>query len=122
MSYEFYKILHLISMSLLFIGLTGVATLRWAVGVEMPASLRKTFMIFHGVALLVILVTGFGLAARLNYFAALPGWIYGKLAIWLFFGGAIALAKRKGHVGWPLLILFSGVFGLAAWLAVTKPF
>ena len=122
MSYESYKILHLISLSLLFIGLTGVATLRWAVGPDMPAPIRKTFMIFHGVALLLILITGFGLAARLDYFASFPGWIWAKLVIWLFFGGAAALAKRKGHVGWPLLILFSGVFGLAAWLAVVKPF
>lgn len=121
MSYEFYKVLHIVGVLMVFSGLVGVLALRMT-GTELPARPRRLFFLYHGVGLLVVLVAGFGLAARMGYFQSLPNWVWAKLGIWLILGGAIALAKRRGQLGGPLLTAFLAIGGLAAWLAITKPF
>lgn len=120
MSYEFYKVLHLAGILMTFCGLAGVLALRMA-GPDLPSA-RKLFFLTHGVGLVIALVGGFGLAARLNMFAQLPIWVWAKIVIWVLLGGAIALAKRRGQIGTPLLVLFIGLGITAAWLAVNKPF
>lgn len=121
MSYEFYKVLHLAGLMLLFFGLSGALTLKMA-GVQFTGSVKKLAMITHGVGMLFMLVGGFGLLARLGIIGAFPGWVHAKLTIWVLLGAAIALAKRKGHIGWPLMVLFIGLGTTAAWLAIVKPF
>ena len=83
---------------------------------------RKWSAMFHGIGLLVTLVAGFGLLAKLGYMAALPGWAVAKLVIWLILGGLPALIYRKPKLAklfWVLILAFAGT---AAWLATTKPF
>ena len=91
------------------------------IGAEVNGPAKKFSFIAHGIGLFLILLSGFGLLARLGLVRELPGWIYLKLAIWLYFGVAIALIKRKGHLGWimylPMLLIFIG----AAYLGVSKP-
>lgn len=121
MSYEFYKVLHLAGLFLLFSGLAGILAARMIVP-EIPARPRRLFFLAHGLGLLIMIVAGFGLAARLGYMQSFPLWLWAKIVIWLILGGGIALAKRRGHVGGPLLTLFVGLGATAAWLAVMKPF
>jgi hypothetical protein len=121
MSYEFYKILHVSGLMLLFFGLSAALTLKMA-GATFTGSVKKMALITHGVGLLFMLVGGFGLLARLGFMGNIPGWAYAKLGIWVLLGGAAALAKRKGQIGWPLVVLFVGLGTTAAWLAVAKPF
>ena len=121
MSYEFYKIMHVTGFIMVFLGLAGILALRMS-GPTLSPRPYRLFMITHGVGLLLAFVAGFGLAARLNMFGHLPMWVWGKIAIWLVLGGAIALAKRKGQIGTPILVLFVGLACTAAWLAITKPF
>jgi hypothetical protein len=113
MSYNTYKLIHLIGIFTLFLGF-GVAIgsdktkARWAAPV-------------HGVALLFILVAGFGMLARLGFHGALPGWAIGKLLIWLILGAAISFAKRKlmpVSILIPLLLVLAGTAG---YLALWKP-
>lgn len=120
-SYEVYKILHVTGFIMVFMGLAGVMAMKLVTN-EIPARARRLFMLVHGLGMLVALVAGFGLAARLQMFQNLPGWVYAKIAIWLVLGGGVALAKRRGQVGWPLIVLFVGLGCTAAWLAITKPF
>lgn len=120
MSYEFYKILHLCGLMLLFFGLSSALTLKMA-GVAFTGSVKKMAFITHGVGLFIMLVGGFGLLARLGMMS-MPNWAIAKLVIWILLGGAIALAKRKGQIGWPLMVLFVALGTTAAWLAITKPF
>ncbi|MFP5520527.1 MAG: hypothetical protein ACLGGX_11530 [Bdellovibrionia bacterium] len=78
--------------------------------------------ILHGVGLALILISGFGMAARLGLVSGLPGWIHAKLAIWVLLGAGIALAKRKGAIGWPVAVLLMGLGTTAAYIAINKPF
>lgn len=121
MSYQTYKLIHFAGLMLLFFGLSGVLTLKMA-GVAMTGAAKKMAFVTHGIGMFLLLLGGFGLLARLGMVSGLPGWAIGKLVIWFILGGCIALAKRKGHVGWPLMILFVGLGLTAAWLALMKPF
>ena len=121
MSYEAYKIIHLVSIILLFSGLVGILAIRMSGGV-LEGKVKSLVFASHGVGLLVLLISGFGLLARLNLTHAIPGWVFGKMGIWLILGGSVALVKRKGHIGWPLFISLIGIFTVAAYLAVMKPF
>ena len=121
MSYEVYKIIHLVAIVLLFSGLIGLLTVQMSGGV-LTGKVKSMVFISHGVGLIVLLISGFGLAARLGLVAGLPSWIYAKLAIWFILGGAISLVKRKGIIGWPLFISLIAVFTIAAVIAILKPF
>lgn len=121
MSYEFYKLIHLIGIVLLFSGLTGLLIVKMSQG-QLAGQTKKLIFISHGTGLLLILISGFGLLARLSMFSNLPHWVYGKLLIWLMLGGAIAYLKRKGELGWPLFITLIGIFSVAGYFALFKPF
>lgn len=113
MSYEFYKILHLIGLVTLYISLGALAYI--------SLEKRKPFMILHGVSAFVMLVAGFGLLARLGMARDMGSWVYAKILIWLVLGATPVLLKRKPQLAMPVT-LFSIVLGaLAAYLAIMKP-
>lgn len=86
-------------------------------------SAKKALAIIHGVGMTFLLVGGFGMLARLGIVhGGLPGWVYAKLAIWLFLGGSMVLARKKAAHGTKLILLWVFVGGLAAYLALYKPF
>lgn len=121
MSYQFYKVLHILGLTLTFFGFGGILLASYA-RVELVKRARLMGMITHGVGLLIVFVSGFGLAARLGMVTGLPNWVKAKIVIWLLLGAAIALAKRKGYIGWPVAILIWGLGATAIFLAVNKPF
>lgn len=121
MTYEFYKILHFTGIMLLFFGLSTALTLKMA-GAAFTGSVKKMAFLTHGIGLFLLILGGFGLLARLGFRGNIPAWALAKLGIWLLLGGAISLAKRRGQIGWPLMVLFIGLGTTAAWLATTKPF
>lgn len=119
MPYEFYKVLHLTGLFMVFSGLGGQFILAINSN-EKSSTTRKWLGIMHGLGLLVALVAGFGLLARLG--ASLQGWAVVKLAIWVLIGGVGAIAARKRHLAGITWIL-SLLLGLsAAYLAIYKPF
>lgn len=121
MSYEFYKILHLAGLIMLFSGLTSLLTLK-ITGVAIEGTAKKFAYMTHGIGLFFILLSGFGLLARLNIIGSWPNWVFGKLIIWLYFGVFVILIKKRGQMGWALYAPIIGVFIIAAYLAVLKPF
>lgn len=121
MSYQFYKIMHLLGLMLLFFGFGGLLVSAYA-RVELKKAARIMGFVTHGVGLLFILVSGFGMAARLGMMTGLPGWVKAKIGIWALLGIAISVVKRKGYIGWPVAILLWGLGTTAAMFAVTKPF
>lgn len=120
-SYAVYKIVHLIGVLMVFMALGAV--IANAISRQTAHAWRRPIAITHGVGMLLSLVGGFGLLARLGIaHGGLPGWIYAKLGIWLFFGALIAVIGRRpgwAKIMWPVILVFGGV---AAYLAGSKPF
>lgn len=116
MSLLAYKILHLIGAFLLFAAL-GVVALR-------PADRSKLATASHGIALLLIVVSGFGMLARLGLMHgwSFPLWVWIKLVIWLLLGAALVLARRMPQLAALWWWLFPLLGGAAAYLALYKPF
>ena len=118
MSYEFYRVLHVFGIALLFVSLGALA----AIGGGTDGRLRKIAAIIHGVAVAAILTAGFGLLARLEMFGGFPTWIWIKLGIWLALAFAVLPLRRKPGLAPWFFIAFPLLGGFAAWLAVYKPF
>lgn len=122
MSLDFYRILHITALILIFVGLAGVLFIGMAQA-ELKGSAKKWAFITHGVGLLLALISGFGMAGKLGFLSSgLPLWVLAKLGIWLVLGGAISIVKRKANLGWPLIVLIVGLGATAATLGITKPF
>lgn len=121
MSYEFYKVLHLTGLMLLFFGFGATLILSYA-GVPFQGKSKMLAFVTHGVGLLFLIVSGFGLLARLGLVQQLPGWVHAKITIWVLMGLAISLARRKGKFGLPVTILLIGIGMTAAIIAINKPF
>jgi hypothetical protein len=120
MPYEIYKIMHLIGLTLLLLGLGGILA-AFASTQSVPKKVKGLCFGAHGLGLLLMLVGGFGMAARLGLVSGLPGWIYAKLAIWLILAGMISAAKRKADKAPALILVFTLLVGAAAWFAIYKP-
>lgn len=122
-SYSVYKVVHLLGMFMLFSVLGGIALHAMNGGTKHDNVGRRLVAALHGTALFIILLGGFGMLARLGIVqGGLPGWVWAKLAIWLLipFVGMIPY-RRPESAKWVLLML--PVFGgLAAWIAIYKPF
>ncbi len=124
MSLQLYKVLHIAGVLLAFAALGG-AILRAVADTRDGAPGRKLALTTHGVALLLILISGFGMLAKLALGPqqwGLPPWVWLKLLIWLVIGAAIALIRRlpaRATVFWYVLPVLGTV---AACLAIYKPF
>lgn len=78
-------------------------------GSKATNSFRKGVMVTHGVGLLLLLVAGFGMLAKLQI-SGVPWWAAIKLVIWLALGAFVGLAykqnmARKLWIAVPLLVV-----------------
>lgn len=121
MSYEFYKVLHIIAAFALLLALGGL-TLHIMNGGTRQYPHRRFIMIMHGIAMLISLVAGFGMLARLGLTSTMPGWALAKLAIWFLLGVIPAVIYRKTQMAMTLWFVILALAGGAAWLAINKPF
>jgi hypothetical protein len=120
-SFLVYKNLHLLGVFMILVALGGVILQQLnAVAREQPW--RKPVAITHGIGMVLVLVGGFGMLARLGIFWPWPGWIMGKIAIWLVFGVLIAVIGRAPTLAKPLWWVTIALAGVAAYLALNKPF
>ena len=122
MPYAAYKVLHVFSVLLTFTVLGGLALHAANGGNRESNAHRKLTGALHGIGLLMILVGGFGLLARLGVSGSFPGWVWAKLALWLVVGAAAAVIKRSPALSKALLWLLPVLGGVGAWLAIYKPF
>jgi hypothetical protein len=122
--YATYKVVHLIGIMLAFAALGGVMLTVANGATKQTSRVKKLIGITHGVAMFVVLLGGFGLLARLKIVqsASFPGWVWGKLTIWLVLSVMLAVPYRKPELALPLFFLLPVLGGIAAWLAIYKPF
>ena len=91
---ELYRILHFLGISLVVMALGGALLHAMNGGTKASNQFRKGTMISHGVGMLLILVAGFGMLARLGIHS-IPLWVGLKLGIWLILGALIGVVYRK---------------------------
>lgn len=119
MNIETYKLLHLLGIVLVFQGIGAAVALSRA---EAGAPWRRASVVGHGIGLVLILVAGFGMLAKLGFMTAMPGWVFVKIAVWLTLGALpFVLKKNPGLARW----VWGGAVGLAvlaASMALFKPF
>ncbi len=107
---------------MIFLALGGVA-MHSINGGEKDHIWRRPVAITHGVGLLLALVGGFGLLARLGVMhGTLPGWVLAKIGIWIIFALLIGVLIRKRTWAKPLWGTMLLLGGIAAYLAANKPF
>lgn len=121
-SYATYKVIHLLGVLMVFIALGGAMTNAINGGTKNHLW-RKPLAITHGLGLLLSLVGGFGLLARLGIVhGGLPNWVLIKLGIWILFAALISVVYKKptwAKLIWPITIGFGAI---AAYLAGSKSF
>jgi hypothetical protein len=112
MPLPFYHIIHLIGFMLLFAGIGALAA---------GPSAKKLSSILHGTGLLFILVSGFGLLAKMGITTSYPQWVIYK---WVLFAALVVLpilGKRKILPMPAVLVLAFVCGGTLAWLGYLKP-
>ena len=103
LSHATYKVIHLLGIFLLFSGMGSLWASVAASSDSARSTTRRLGLAAHGLAMVLILVAGFGMMARLQISHSWPLWIWLKLIIWLLLAGYPVLLKRQER---PSAILF----------------
>lgn len=109
---NFYQVLHLVGISMVFLGYG--ALLARSMAAPENVSVRKLGSITSGIGLLVIFVAGFGLISKLGH-SFTDTWVLVKFVIWLVLGGLIVLINRKPQLA---MLLWCLLIALAATAAI----
>lgn len=119
MSYEFYKVLHVVGIILVFMTL-GASVLHAANGGTREHNpSRKLVAALNGTGLLLIIVAGFGMLARkYSMSAGLPPWLHPKLLVWLLIAASPTLLARKPGSAKAMFFVLPLLGAVAAWFGV----
>lgn len=119
MSYEFYKVLHVLGLSLVVLSLGGVIHHVINGGTKQSDAFRKGTMITHGVGLLLLVVAGFGMLAKMGIYSP-PVWVIGKIVIWLALGAFVAFAYKRVALARKFWFAVPALVVIATFLAIYK--
>ncbi|MCH8029207.1 MAG: hypothetical protein IH874_04670 [Candidatus Dadabacteria bacterium] len=114
-----YKLIHIFGIMFLFLSLGAYLSL----SMNNSEKGRKLAAITHGVVMIMIIIAGFGLLARLGIMSpgSWPAWAWVKLGIWVLLAGSIAVIKRtRGSVALLLWFLIPILGGIAAYMGIFK--
>ena len=123
LSYELYKVIHILGIALIVTALGGVALHALNGGLKRDNRARALVAALHGTGMLLVIVAGFGMFARreLPQSAMLSGWLITKVVVWILLGVAIALPYRRLTLARLMLVAVPLLAGLAAYMAICKP-
>jgi NAD/NADP transhydrogenase beta subunit len=118
MSLQVYHFLHIIGLILVFVGFGGL----------LSSERAKSAMMWHGIGLLISLVSGFGMVAKYAKLAPegspsfyTQPWVLAKIGLWLVLGFLPVLAKKRVFTP-KVVVLFAMLTGVAlAYLGYFKP-
>ncbi len=120
-SYSVYKLLHLCGVFMAILAIGGAVAAALSVG-DNSRSLKRVVAITHGIGLVLALVGGFGLLARIGVaHGSMPAWVMLKLGIWILFAGGLTMVRLVPKLSVPLWILTIILASVAAYLAGQKP-
>jgi hypothetical protein len=114
---EVYKIIHLLGIAWLFFVLGGATLHALNGGDKASNNSRKLMAASHGVALVIILVAGFGMLGGKQ----MGTWVFLKFALWLVLGASLALIQKKPGLAKALWFVLPLLAAAGAYLAVYKP-
>src|SRR5437879_2030538 len=110
------------SLSYHIIHVTGIALLVLGIGGMMAGGeKRKTFAMLQGIGLVVMLVSGFGLLAKLKFVPYVPHFAIVKIALWVLIAMLpVLFRKLKTPLAAEILIVLILV-GVMSYLGFVKP-
>jgi hypothetical protein len=111
MSIAFYHIAHIIGLVFVFIGF----------GALLSSESSRSAMKWHGIGLLISLISGFGMLAKLGIFKSMPTWVWIKIGLWLVLGFLPVLARRRVVAAPVVVILAAVIAGVMGYLGYLKP-
>jgi len=120
-SFAVYKNIHLIGIFMVLMALGGLLLHRINGGTQRHAW-RRPVALTHGIGMLLVLLGGFGMLARIGLSWPWPGWVTVKVIIWIVLGGLVAVIFRAPTLAKPLWWMTIVLAGLAAYVAGYKPF
>ena len=121
--HQFYNVVHIVGIVLVMSALGGTAVHAVSGGTKQTNQARGLQAALHGVGVLLILVGGFGMLARLGFRhgAMFPGWLLVKLAVWLVAAALLFIPYRWPALARPIYLALPVLGGLAAYMAIYKP-
>lgn len=119
MSYQFYLLLHLLGIGALFFALGGLFLHAINGGTKETNAMRQPTALMHGIALFLILLSGFGMLARIGGSTS-DMWVLLKVLIWVVMGASIMIPLRARTLARPLWYAVPLVLMLAGWIAHAK--
>ncbi len=117
-----YTVIHMLGLVLLFQSLGASLFFSFSSGASSDISPSKMLTVTFVTGLLLLLLGGFGMLAKLDILWPLPAWTWVKLLVWITLGSSLTLVKRnpqRARVWWTLVIVLGT---LAAYLGAFKPF
>ena len=122
-SHAFYNVVHIVGIVLVMSALGGSALHALNGGTRETNRARGLVAGLHGAGVLLILVGGFGMLARLGFRhgANFPGWLWVKLGVWSAVAGLLFLLARRPALARPVYLALPLLGGLAAYMAIYKP-
>ena len=123
MPHEFDNVVHIVGLILLMAALSGVAVRGMQEVADVPST-RRLLAAMHGTGLFLLLLGGFGMLARIGVMhgGGFPGWLWVKLVIWGMLAVALFLPRRWPRLALPCLLALPLLGGVAATMAIYKPF
>jgi len=117
-----YQLLHVLGIIMVFMAMGALCVHAMNGGTRASNNARALVALTHGLGLLLILVAGFGMLARLGAMSGgLPGWVWVKVLVWLLLAALIVVPYRKPE--WSRALWFAlPVLGvIAAYSVLYRP-
>ncbi|MDP6112642.1 MAG: hypothetical protein QGF00_22505 [Planctomycetota bacterium] len=117
---EVYRFLHLAGVLVVFLCTGGLVIPTMMGPSENDRGGRRLATVCLGIAMFIVLVTGFGLIARLQY--GFQGWVIAKMIIWFLIGWLLIFIRRRPRLGKQVWFVMIALAAVAAYIAGFKPF
>jgi hypothetical protein len=121
LTFKVYKLIHLFGIFGVFASLGAMTVHALNGGGKEDNPSFKLLSQTHGLALVFVLVGGFGMLPKLGE-GDMGQWVIAKVLLWLIFGGLLILPYRRPDLAKTLWFLLPVLGVIAATLALYKPF